>query len=244
MENAERSLVTGSALWFCLAEDVWEGRRPDEICARQLLFPAHFEKLAPDGDPVVIIARRDRLYTTGAANERGLVELARQAETAMEAGAACSGIALVWQERRWRVYLPPEGHPARSALERLAARTKAADYAAQGHLLQAIHADRGDEVSVAPYCVAERGGRCESYCPWDDVASVLLPRADKILFIRRDAEHPSGRPLGLARWDQVVEVLAHRMHRVEGLWPERWRTTGTPMSWAFDRLDLERPDAI
>ena len=239
--NVRQSLTTGSALWFQLEGGCWEGRRPDETCARQLLLPGHFGQLALDGDPVVIVARRDRLFVTGLGNDEGLVELARQAEAAMEEGPPGSGIALRLREDTWEVYLPPDGHPALPGFERLAVRTKAMDYTAQGRLLERIHSEAGDHVFVASYTVVEHAGRYWAYCLWSEEQSALLPRTEKVLFVRASPGHPFGERVGLAPWDQVASVVGDRIQLVRGLWPERWRTAGFPTAEEFEGLDLELP---
>ena len=60
-----------------------------------------------------------------------------------------------------------------------------------------------------------------SYAVWSEGVATLLPRADRVAFVRRD------KVLGMIPWERTLEAFGHLMTPL-GLYPERWKVDDFP----------------
>ena len=256
----EGALSLGNANLLALGAGRFRSPRPglfvsaweDAYDASRLHLDEVIGGLSVAGRPVAMIPNRDTLIVTGADDAAGLTAMARLAEDALKQPRPMTGCAFRL-DGGWVPFLPGEGHPAYMPLHRLALQTLAGDYEDQKALLDALHKKEGLDVFVASLMLIqedkgkedkgkEAGGKrgtdkaVSSVATWTEGVEALLPRADRLVFLRPRA---GGEPdiLGMAEWGRVEEVLGDLLEP-QGLYPERYQVQSFPTAEQVDLLDL------
>ena len=105
--------------------------------------------------------------------------------------------------------------------------------------LDAINKAAGKDVFVAtPMGFSKKNiGIVQTAATWTQTVRTLLPKTDVVMFIA-GGEKP--RPLGMAPWVRVEEVMGDRM-TPQGLYPERYLVETFPNDAEIAALKLETP---
>jgi hypothetical protein len=206
-----------------LRPGLWRSPWADNYDASRLLLHDLVWQFPVKGAHVAVTPNRDTLLVTGSDDAEGLLELLARAIKAFEGPRPMGARPLLLAESRWRPLDLPPDHPAYGAWKRAELLSYAADCAEQKGLLDAVHQARGDDLFVATFNATERtdSGEVSSYAVWSEGVPTLLPRADRVAFVRRE------RVLGLVPWARVLEGCAGLM-TPQGVYPERWRVDAFP----------------
>jgi uncharacterized protein YtpQ (UPF0354 family) len=195
------------------------------------------------GDYVAVVPNRDTLLVTGSEDAAGLQAMLHVTEGILrDKPRPMSGIPVRLRRGVWEPYAPDEFHPELGQYRFLRLQSQAQDYAEQKELLDQLHAKTEKDVFVASYSVVqnkETGALC-SYCVWTDGVDALLPRADRIFFMRVK-EEGKGAIAGNAHWDHVGEVIGDRMKPTED-YPPRFLVESFPTADELQRIGMD--DAV
>lgn len=211
------------------ADGVWVSPWHDGLDASRMLLVELFESLEVKGRPVAIAPTHDLLFVTGDGDDEGLAQVASWAEDALLEPRAHSAIAFRLEDGQWRPWLPARAHPAWSALKLLSLQTLASAYARQKEVLEALLEANGHELVVAGLrAFRAPSGDIFTACAWTDGIDALLPRTDRIDFIRPgpDGAIASGR-VWSTRFDLALQTVPELME-TSGDEPERFRVHGFP----------------
>ncbi|MEW6429970.1 MAG: hypothetical protein AB1730_00570 [Myxococcota bacterium] len=201
----------------------------DGLDATRMVLPELFEGLEVKGLPVVLAPTHDILFVTGDEDEKGLTQVAAWAEEALLEPRAHSAVAFRLEEGAWKSWMPEKRHPAWGKLKLLALQTLASAYARQKEVLEALLEANGHELFVGTMR-AFRGpsGDIFTASAWTEGVEALLPRTDRIDFVRLG---PTGGATGGQVWSTTFEVALETVGDLmepSGDWPERYRVRGFP----------------
>jgi uncharacterized protein YtpQ (UPF0354 family) len=175
------------------------------------------------GDTIAMAPGREMLIVAGSEDGPGLEAMVALAKRAFQQPRTVSGVALRLDGDEWVRWLPDAGHPLLDEFQTLRMRSSAQDYAEQKELLDKLHEIRGEDVSVASFCVMQHKhtGQRANYCVWTPGTVSLLPRTERVIF------GGEGQETSMAPWEKVVEVAGHLMTPTD-MYPERWRVETFP----------------
>ena len=206
----------------------------DNLDGSRMLLPGVLKRLPIQGDPVVVVANADTLLVAGSEDPEGLTRLMEAAvEFLHEDRHAQNACPLRLSNFQWEPWQAPAGHPAAKLLARIHRRRLLEDYGRQKALLDQLHGQAGQQVTVAPLHL-ERGesGAVTSRTFWHQgVGEGWLPEADQVGLV---GEHDC---LWVS-WSQARRHLGHLLQPM-GLFPERYRFQGFPNRDLMRRLALE-----
>ncbi|WP_035648798.1 hypothetical protein [Bradyrhizobium sp. ORS 285] len=217
----------------------------DYQSALLLLSPGEDYALPPvDGTPVLAVPGRNVVYVTGSNDRAGVVRLLEIAAGATQTPHFCTVSLLQWDGERWA-----EATFAEAALDRryreIIQRQLAADYAAQKQLLDHYHQVYGQDVHVADLQLyrANDGAAMFSIATLGSgTYGTLLPRADRLAFVRQVIDPTTG--LALPKqgdvihvpWSDAMVIVGGLFAPVPHLYPPRFRALGFPDAEAWTRL--------
>lgn len=201
----------------------------DGLDATRMVLPELFEALEVKGRPVVLAPTHDILFVTGDEDAEGLTQAAAWAEEALLEPRAHSAVAFRLEAGAWKPWMPEKGHPAWGKLKLLALQTLASAYARQKEVLEALLEANGHELFVGTMR-AFRGpsGDIFTASAWTEGVEALLPRTDRIDFVRLG---PTGSATGGQVWSTSFEVALEtvgELMEASGDLPERYRVRGFP----------------
>lgn len=202
---------------------LWRSPWADNYDASRLLLHDLIWQFPVNGSHVAVAPNRDTLLVTGSDDAEGLLEILRRALKAFESPRPMGARPLFLAGTRWTPLILPPDHPAHSAWKRAELLSYASDCAEQKSLLDTLHQKKDMDLFVATFNATERQdtGELSSYAVWSEGVPTLLPRADRVAFVRRDEV------LGMAPWSRVLEACGGLM-APQGLYPERWRVDAFP----------------
>ena len=196
-----------------------------------MLLPGVLKRLPLQGDPVVVVPNPDTLLVAGSEDPGGLARLMEAAvEFLQEDRQAQNACPMRLSNFLWAPWQAPAGHPAAKLLARIHRRRLLEEYGRQKALLDRVHRQAGQPVTVAPLHL-ERGesGAVTSRTFWQQgVGEGWLPEADQVGLV---GEHDC---LWVS-WSQARRHLGHLLEPM-GLFPERYRFLGFPSRDLMDRL--------
>ena len=195
------------------------------------------------GDYVAVVPNRDTLLVTGADDVAGLQAMLQVTEGVLrDKPRPMSGIPVRLRRGVWEPYAPDDFHPELGQYRFIRLQSQAQDYGEQKELLDQLHAKREKDVFVASYSVIQNkqtGALC-SYCVWAAGVDALLPRADRLFFMRMK-EGGEGAIAANAGWEHACEVIGERMTPTED-YPPRFLVESFPTAEELQRIGME--DAI
>lgn len=209
----------------------------DGFDATRMVLPELFRALELKGRPVVLAPTHDILFATGDEDVDGLTQAAAWAEEALLEPRAHSAIAFRLEEGGWRPWMPEKGHPAWAKLKLLALQTLASAYARQKEVLESLLEANGHELFVGTMR-AFRGpsGDIFTACAWTEGVEALLPRTDRIDFVRLG---PTGTSAGGQVWSTSFELALETVPELmapSGDLPERYRVHGFPAAEQLEAM--------
>lgn len=218
--------ISREGTFVVLDDSVYVSGWRDTYDASRILLDELVLHLEVAGDPVALVPHRDMLIVTGSQDTSGLSLAAKLAEDAFGGPRPLSGIAIRRDPSgQWIPFLPPVDHPEYRRFRLLEVQTLGQAYNDVKKMLEDYHEQIGDDVFVATYTAVEDKSSSEvsSYCVWTQGCQALLPRTDKVAFVRQDDDNPV-----LVDWCAVEADLGGLMIPVEGMYPERFRVEEFP----------------
>ena len=212
----------------------WQDKHdPSRLILHDLIW-----QLDVKGDHVAMIPNQNHLIITGSDDTPGLLRMAALAEALIQEDRPISGIAIQLIGNKWETYLPEQNHPAYLLFNNLRVQSIAYDYYRQRQLLEPFYIKNGEDVNVANVLPLQEQATEASFTSavWTEGVNTLLPRVDKIGFIRT-AIQSEGEILGVAEWDNVMNIVGDMMQPI-GMYPERYRVTTFPTQEQLSAMDL------
>lgn len=209
-------------LYVCMKGDNYDSSR---LLVRKLV-----EGLEVQGPLVALAPNRNTLLLTGADNAEGLAAMAEFAETALGEPRPLSGGALAYADGEWQDWLPPANDPLYERFHRLLLNTLAQCYADQKGALDALHAERQEDVFTASYVIAEKDGVSFSYAVFPPLPGTLLPVAERLALLDPQTEEPL-----LVPWSTAIEFFGDLLSPTEHH-PARYRVEAFPDAVQLEQL--------
>ncbi|MGH7224603.1 MAG: hypothetical protein ACRELF_15375, partial [Gemmataceae bacterium] len=192
------------------------------------------------GDYVAVVPNRDTLLVTGSDDVAGLQAMLQVTEGVLrDKPRPMSGIPVRLRRGVWEPYAPEDFHPELGHFRFLRLQSQAQDYGEQKELLDQLHVKMEKDVFVASFSVVQNKetGALRSYCVWSDGLDALLPRADRVFFMRI-AEEGEGAIVANAGWEHVEEVVGTRIKPTED-YPPRYHVESFPTADELQRIGME-----
>jgi hypothetical protein len=201
----------------------------DGFDASRLLLPELFSSLPLKGLPVAIAPTHDLLFVTGDQDEQGLTQIAEWSEESLSEPRSHSAVAFRLDKQVWKAWLPAAPHAARPKLKLLAIQTLASAYARQKDLLDALFESNGLNVMV-PTMRAFRmqGGEVHTACAWTDGVEALLPKTDRVDFVRTGTDGTAATGKVWSTSFELAQKTVGALMVPTGDLPERYRVKSFP----------------
>jgi hypothetical protein len=157
--------------------------------------------------------------------------MASLADDAFRKPRPMSALAFRLEADEWIPWQPPRTAATWKQFQALRAQSIGQEYTDQKDLLEKSLQRRQDEVFIASFMAMRHKatGEIISFCSWAEGVPALLPRTDRIAFIREGAE-----PI-LVDWEKAEQVIGHLI-TPQDIYPERVRVEEFPAPEQFSRL--------
>jgi hypothetical protein len=224
---------------------VWRSPWHDSYDAARLLLVDQVRRHPVRGDHVAMVPNRDTLLVTGSEDEVGLGIMLSLSERGFRQAYRVSGIALRLEGESWTPFLPPAGHPHFRGFKRLWQESRGQNHASQTEPLRAVYLDKGEDVFVAPYNIAEDAATKEpwTWCFWGEGLDTLLPCTDEVMFFRVNRDEMKVKLVARGKWQRVREIVGDLMEPLD-LYPERYRVRRFPSVEQLASINEEDPDTL
>ncbi len=211
-----------------VAPGLWASPWGDGHDAARILLDDVISGLAVKGEPVAMIPASSVLMIAGSEDPQAQVMMAEIARDAVQDQRAITGVSFKRGPTGWHAWLPPHGSPAYDKLYFLALQSRANAYTQQKELLDAWYEFTGEAQFVSRFSAFRTdGGDIYTCTPWTENVDGLLPRTDRIDFVKLVGEGESKPKVWPAKFEIAIEVCGRLMFRT-GERPERWKTKGFP----------------
>lgn len=232
--------VSPAREWDVDAQGVLVSPYQDGLDATRLVLPELFSGLAVSGDVVAVAPTHERVFVTGADNVNGLLRMAEMVEKSLGGPRGLCAVTFRLVENRWERWLPPQNHPAYAKLFLLGLQTRAAAYARQKEVLEALLDAVGQDMVVADLrAFRAPNGEILTSTAWQRGVEALLPQTDRIDFVSLD----DGASLNEAQVWSTTFAIAQKtlgdMMQPIGDFPERWLVKDFPDENQLKQMALE-----
>lgn len=210
-------MVLDERIYMFVNDDSYDGSR---IFVKELL-----QTLKVKGDLIAVLPNRNRIFLAGSNDADGLVVLAEVVEQAAtnEPDLMCP-VPLRYVNNKWETWLPPQNHRSFAAFRRLQLQFLHGEHETQKELLVKMYEKKDIDIFVATFKAMETNeGRLMSYAAWGKGVTTLLPRVDEVTFVDLEKDQSS-----VAKWEDVVRVVGHRMTPDPKRFPPRWLVDSFP----------------
>lgn len=210
----------------------------DSYDSSRLLLLDFVRKLEVHGDPIAMVPHRDQLLITGSEDMDGLDVMASLANKGFDDPRYLTCTALCLDGDEWVSWMPPKDHPHFAKFRLLEVKTLYGRYERQQELLDTLHLREDSDFFAATYTVAQDPtGTFVSYALWSEGTATLLPKTNKLFFVRDKDLVASG------EWDKVRQVIGDLMEETD-LYPARYRVREFPTDEQLAAIGNElEPDA-
>ncbi len=226
-----------------LAPGLWASPWGDGHDAARLLLGEEISRLQVKGEHVAMIPAASVLMIAGSEDPQALANMAEIARDAVQDPRAITGVAFKQVGDGWQAWLPPADSAAFDKLYFLALQSRANSYTQQKELLDAWYEYKGEAQFVSRFSAFRTdGGEIYTCTPWTEEVDGLLPRTDRIDFVRLVGEGELKPKVWPARFEIALEVVGRLMTRTDDR-PERWKSKGFPtdaeLALMTERSNLE-----
>lgn len=237
-ETAYSNLVETEAAFTTIEEHTYMSSTGDNYDASRMLIPELIAELKVQGEPVVMVPNRDRLFVTGSEDMEGLATMVLLAEHALTQPRPMTGIAMMWNGEEWHPWMPDPSHAIYSGFKATAISTLQMDYREQRPLLQAWLAKTEPRSRVVEYLVHEPATQQPpfSYCIWKEGDCCWLPKTDRVCLLRYDqsSDHPLVEAMNVS-WERLEAVLGP-LEPEGDFYPPVYRPVDFPSSRQLNEL--------
>jgi hypothetical protein len=211
-----------------VATGLWASPWGDGHDAARMLLSEEISRLPVKGEHVAMIPAASVLMITGSEDAQALANMAEIARDAVQDPRAITGVTFKRAGDGWHAWLPPHDSPAYDKLYFLALQSRANAYTQQKELLDAWYEYTGEAQFVSRFSAFRtESGDIYTCTPWTEQVDGLLPRTDRIDFVKLVGEGETKPKVWPARFEIALEVVPHLMTRTAER-PERWKTKGFP----------------
>lgn len=211
--------------------------------ARLLLIEKIEEECQVEGELLAFIPNRDHLIITGAAESAGLTNALNIVEKILAAPRSMYFVPLVLRNKQWELYQLPAFHPEFTRFEQLMTDTLLAIYSENKELLDQLKQINEQDLYIARFNAVQNtdSGKISTYSVWSDGVEALLPKTDYIGFARYsvDPDDEEVTSLGLAPFQQVLDLLGESTIKTDGRYPERFHVQRFPTEEELSQLPLQ-----
>ena len=237
-ESAVSNLSEMDATFATIDDHSYVSNSSDHYDASRMILADLVAELEVIGDPVALIPNRDRLIVTGSEDTHGLETAALISQQLIEHPRPISGQAFIQRDAEWSPWLPDTDHPAFTTLKSMALATMLNDYENQQQIIDLSEED-AETSKVVAYRVHESGTRQPpfSYCVWQEDGPYLLPKTDRVCFLRKSEEtdHPLVESTNVT-WADAIRVVGHLLQEQPDTYPVRYRVLGFPNRQQLSKL--------
>lgn len=205
----------------------------DSYDSARILLPDLLHRLRLDGDPVVFLPARNRLWVTGRYNVSTLeAVLTHGGEDHFNLGHSLSPNLYTHEGGSWRLFVPEDDSLHKQWLT-LKSRRDAMDYEQQKGYLDQLYKLQNLDVFVAKCVLYQRKDKSMfTQCVWSSGIDSLLPKADAIVFNLGRGQ------TFVVRWDKAAPVISCLLEGDTGLAPLRFRARNFPSNEQLAELRL------
>jgi hypothetical protein len=192
------------------------------------------------GDPVAVAVNRNRLFIASSDDDESLSLLPLLMEDALDEPEQLCPVPMKLANGKWQTWLPPKGHSQHETFRHLQRSYLFDEYDAQKKRLSAYYEAIDHDVFVASYMHNEResDGFRYSVAVWIRDIPTMLPKVEWIFFMKdQSTQHL------MARWNDVLKTVPHRMQLDSTCFPLRWRIAGYPTKEEFRQMKA-RPTEV
>ena len=217
--------ITDAALYAEVFPGLYEGQWADSYESSRMLLPDLMLALPLNGEPIVCVPRRNKLWVCGSGDEHALRRMIQLGDTCHFEAYPLSPYLHSYCDGQWSTFIP-DRLDLRESLASIERRRLSLDYGQQKQHLESIYEQDGKDVFVATFVVFEKSDlKAEfSACVWSNGVDSSLPRTEKIiLLISRETKERLILP-----WDVASEAIGHLMEKEPNLAPERYRVRSFP----------------
>jgi len=202
---------------------------PDSYTSSWLAVPSKLYRIASDVAPevVAVAASRDSLVLVDVADAAATLKvLEEELKAYQEAPRQLSPVPYRVTATGVEVWDPPEGHPARSHVEKAQHVLANVEYNQQRVVLDERLTKAGEDVYVASYSlVGLPDGSVWSWAVWvKQVTNGLLPQVDVV--VMGDNDHKDDR--FAVKWADAIRLAADSLVLESAFDPPRWRYRAWP----------------
>lgn len=216
---------------------LWAAPWGDGHDASRLMLDELLTGLKVTGEQVAMIPAATVLMIAGSEDDNALNLMSEVAKDAVQDPRSISGVAFKRSPEGWVAWLPPKTSAAYDKLYFLALQSRANGYTQQKELLDAWYEYTGEKQFVARFSAFRtEAGEIYTCTPWTEGVDGLLPRTDRIDFVRLNEEKGDAQArVWPAKFEIALELLGRLMSRT-GDKPERWKTNGFPTDDELNEL--------
>jgi uncharacterized protein YtpQ (UPF0354 family) len=232
LEKARDNLAhLGEQVFVGIADRTYVSATGDNYDASRLILLDAVRQLTVQGDHVAMVPNRDTLIITGTDDEEGLGMMASLAEEAFRKPRPMTAIAFRLEGEEWTPWQPGRASPAYKPFQALRTQSLGQEYNDQKELLEKQLERQQEDVFIASFMGMRQSATSEliSFCSWAEGLPTLLPRTDRIAFVREGSE-----PI-LVDWSKAEQVVGHLI-TPQDLYPERVRVDDFPSPDEIARL--------
>jgi len=210
---------------------------PDGYISSWLALPSALGRIAKDvGDEVIALApARDQLILFNTSDEAGTVRQLDETLTEYQATPRqLSPVPYIIRGSQLEPWDPPEGHPARLAVDKAGHFLALVEYGHQQARLNALFISSREDVYAGKYMLVGRpDGSVWSWAAWSrQVTNGLLPHVD--VLVLGDNDDPNSR--FAVRWDDAIRLAAPALQPETVFDPPLWRYRGWPNNDTLAKL--------
>jgi hypothetical protein len=206
----------------------FRGTWGDDYDSSRLLLPGVFGDLPLDGDPVVCIPNRNLLLVTGSNDHQSISAMLQAAEEIIRTKSRPMNPGpLILKDGSIHDFAVPVNSPIFNNIGRASRLAPLMYYQQQQATLGKLYEQNGKDHFIADYKLNQwQNGKYASFGVWSNTVRTLLPKTDLIAFFDPQLPEPQ-RSLGLAKWDDVVNVAGDLMLDTQ-MFPPRYYVSKFP----------------
>ncbi len=222
--------------WKTTPDGLWVSPWQDNQDSARLALPGLIRQLRVQGRHIALTVNRDYLMVTGTENHAGIQTMLAFAQTQLKElpRSSQNPILLLTENDAWTDYAPSVGDPSFDLLAGWNHIAASLIYFDLHDLVERVLKHRGEDTTVQPLMIAGEEGnpRQVPMALWMDNAAGLLPKAPIVTF------GMSGKPIGCASWDAVMEHAAGCLEKVPDISPDYWRIIAFPSGEVLAKMGV------
>ncbi len=232
LEKSRENLAQlGEQVFVGIADRAYVSATGDNYDASRLILLDAIRQLTVQGEYVAMVPNRDTLIVTGSEDHDGLAIMASLADDAFKKPRPMTALVFRLEGDDWIPWQPLRSCPVFKQFQALRAQSLGQEYTDQKELLERSLQRREEDLFIANFMAMRNNtsGEIVSFCSWAEGVASLLPRTDRIAFVREGAD-----PV-LVAWEKAEQIIGHLI-LPQDIYPERIRVDDFPTAEEYDQL--------